>query len=529
MLNDPGWVLVDTETNGLKLPIVPIEIAAQHMEGWTPVGGAFRCLINQNTRISPEASRVNGFTREILERDGMSPEGAYDAFFEYAGNRPIASYNLAFDYDKILMPEWDGLGIEDVPPRGFCALRLTQRLLDPSPAGNCKLQTLRQYYRLPERGAHTARGDVETTADLLGTVLRPIAKQRGLDDWNAIVALTEEQWYPTRLPFGKFKGKNFRDAATDTDLMAWLEWLSMGKRAEYRAMGLWYLDHLDRPTAPSAAPVHDLTQEGSASLAIYADPEAPLLRQAIATAQERLAEVEAEYTLMRQQVAFFEGQLFLRVGELHRQRARLRLKLAYLEAMLDALPWGDEGQQDQVHEEYRAERDRTERRYDNARNDAENRKKLAEEDQERLNALFKRLVRLYHPDTQALSPEKRKSYQDLMSSINNAKDRSDLAVLEDIAHNPEKYLHEDNTPWSLNDDLAVLRRLYDDLVADILSIMEEMEELRNSAHFELSTTCHQDPRGLEDLASKQAAELRKEIAELEARIIELEDEINKYA
>jgi len=26
---------------------------------------------------------------------------------------------------------------------------LAQRLLDPVPAGNCKLQTLRQYYRLP--------------------------------------------------------------------------------------------------------------------------------------------------------------------------------------------------------------------------------------------------------------------------------------------------------------------------------------------------------------------------------------------
>ena len=46
--------------------------------------------------------------------------------------------------------------------RGVLCDALAQRLMDPVPAGNCKLQTLRQYYRLPERGAHTALGDVET-------------------------------------------------------------------------------------------------------------------------------------------------------------------------------------------------------------------------------------------------------------------------------------------------------------------------------------------------------------------------------
>jgi len=51
-------------------------------------------------------------------------------------------------------------------------MRLAQRLLDPMPAGNCKLQTLRQYDRLPERGAHTALGDVGTVADLFARLCR---------------------------------------------------------------------------------------------------------------------------------------------------------------------------------------------------------------------------------------------------------------------------------------------------------------------------------------------------------------------
>ncbi|MFN9038207.1 MAG: exonuclease, partial [Planctomyces sp.] len=104
--------------------------------------------------------------------------------------------------DKVLLPEWRRLGCQTIGSRGFCALRLAQRLLDPGPAGNCKLQTLRQYYGLPERGAHTALGDVQTVVDLLGTVLRPIAEERGLGSWDEICRFTEDTLYPSRLTFG---------------------------------------------------------------------------------------------------------------------------------------------------------------------------------------------------------------------------------------------------------------------------------------------------------------------------------------
>ena len=76
---------------------------------------------------------------------------------------------------------------------GFALCGWRNALLDPVPAGNCKLQTLRQYYRLPERGAHTALGDVQTVADLMAQVLRPIAGHRGLDTWEKLVAFAEEE------------------------------------------------------------------------------------------------------------------------------------------------------------------------------------------------------------------------------------------------------------------------------------------------------------------------------------------------
>ena len=37
-------------------------------------------LINQNTEIPSEAARVHGYTREILERDGILPDEVYGYF-----------------------------------------------------------------------------------------------------------------------------------------------------------------------------------------------------------------------------------------------------------------------------------------------------------------------------------------------------------------------------------------------------------------------------------------------------------------
>jgi DNA polymerase III epsilon subunit-like protein len=214
-MNNTAWVLIDTETTGLTAQIFVVELAAQRMRGWEPIGEPYRRLLNQNADIPPEASRVHGYTKEILERDGDPAATVYRDFSLYVGSRPIVSYNLDYDLEEVLKPEWLRLGIEPIGTSGFCALRLAQRMLDPVPAGNCKLQTLRQFYRLPERGAHTALGDVQTVSDLMANVLRPIAERRGLKSWSDIRAYTRAEWFPSRIAFGKFKGRDFRDARTD--------------------------------------------------------------------------------------------------------------------------------------------------------------------------------------------------------------------------------------------------------------------------------------------------------------------------
>ena len=139
-MNHHSWVLLDTETNGIQAPIYVVEIGAQKMKGWLPDGPPFRRLLNHNANISPEASRVNGYTREILERDGDDPLAVYRDFAAYAGGLPVVAYNLAFDWDQVLLPEWQRMGLGPIGQRGLCALELARRGLyttHPNPRVGC--------------------------------------------------------------------------------------------------------------------------------------------------------------------------------------------------------------------------------------------------------------------------------------------------------------------------------------------------------------------------------------------------------
>jgi hypothetical protein len=187
--------------------------------------------------------RVVEFAHAFASKPLANKRGALGGIISLGG--PFVSYNLEYDLEEVLKPEWARLAIEPIGVSGFCALRLAQRLLDPVPAGNCKLQTLRQFYRLPERGAHTALGDVQTVSDLVAHVLRPIAERRGLTSWSDVCAYTRAEWFPSRIAFGKFKGRDFRDARRHEPLRDWLNWLANSSNARSASMGRWYLERLN--------------------------------------------------------------------------------------------------------------------------------------------------------------------------------------------------------------------------------------------------------------------------------------------
>ena len=60
---------------------------------------------------------------------------------------------------------------------------------------------------------------------------KALAEKRGLEPWEKIVSFTKDEWFPSRLPFGKLKGRRYQEARENAELRSWLEWLAEEARA----------------------------------------------------------------------------------------------------------------------------------------------------------------------------------------------------------------------------------------------------------------------------------------------------------
>ena len=545
-MNQTKWILLDTETTGLAAPVFVVELAAQRMRGWQPDGEPFRKLLNQNQAIPPEASRVHGYTREILERDGEPPVQVYRDFAEYAGNLPLVSFNLEYDLGEVLKPEWKRLHIAPIGSQGFCALRLAQRLLDPVPAGNCKLQTLRQYYCLPERGAHTALGDVQTVADLISQVLRPIAEHRGLDTWQELVEFAAEEWYPSRIAFGKHRGRLVQEARRDAELRRWVEWLASSANPRNARMGRWYLRQLEAKEEPEAGSTVFASAEpqrktgkreavraaGFAALVIYVNPELEQLRELVAGARARLADLESDYTKEKSRVDAMQAVLFRRLREHYQKRDRLRLVVDYRKKFLDSLVRGGEEEAKQTEQDYQQAKTQADKDYEETAASVADKKELTAEEEAELTRLWKKLVKLYHPDRFANQPDKLATYEKLTAAINRAKDSGDIATLRQIAEDPHGFILRqgwESLDFSDEAELKQLRRLYETLQLEIITVLESLNRLRESPDYELCQLSEKKPGVLEELAAEKAKRLEKETAKLEEQASQLAEEIEELS
>lgn len=177
-MNEAEWVIIDTETDGLHDPIHVVEIAAQRMRGWEPVGERFRVLLNHEVPIPPAAVQLHGYNEDYLRVHGEDPVLAHTRFRDYVGGLPLVSHNLSFDWNRALFPEWQRLGLETAGQRGFCSLMLSRRVI-----GDCKsyrLDVLRTTFCPSILESHRAFADVGTLVSLFGSVFRPRLEAGGL-------------------------------------------------------------------------------------------------------------------------------------------------------------------------------------------------------------------------------------------------------------------------------------------------------------------------------------------------------------
>lgn len=534
MTDEQTWILLDTETTGFARPVFAVDIAAQKMCGWERDGEPFRRMLNHGCKISDEASRVHGYTREILERDGGLPMEVYEEFAAYAGGLPVVAYNLQYDWNQVLLLEWKRLGISQIGVPGFCALKLAQRLLDPVPAGNCKLQTLRQYYRLPENGAHTALGDVLTVVDLMQQVLRPLAEKRGLNTWEKIVGFAGDEWFPSRLSFGKFKGRIYQEAREDAELRSWLKWLSESSNEKSSKMGRWYLGQLANGCGLEDAAFLDLQiQENAdgtsiaAGLVVFQQPEMELYQRLVEAARARLADLELEYGIEKSKVDSIRSRLFGVLRAFYQERDRLRLLVRFRKAFIDCLLAEGEESAGATAGDYQREVAEEDREYDSTASALEGKRELNEDEKARLRQIFKKLVRIFHPDLHEQDPEKRMTYERLMQVINDARDRGDIELLELISKDPQAFILKQG--WaSVSLDgargLMELRSLYEHLQARILEMIETLDEVRASADYQVFGAAEEDESVIGRIVSAQREELEREIGELKAEAERIAEE-----
>ena len=502
------------------------------MRGWAPEGPSFHRLLNQNQEVPPEEVRLRGYTRDILERDGEPVGVAYAAFADYVGELPLVAWDLRYNLDEVLLPEWKRLGIDPIGTRGFYALRLARRLLDPVPAGDCKLQTLGEYYRLPQRGTPEAPGNLETVVDLIGQVLGPIAEKRGLDSWQSVCDFITREWYPARLGFGKFKGRLFRDALTDDALRDWLMALSRSPNQRNAAVGAWYLDRLVEASRREAAlPPPQVAAQGvddlgapETGIVIYTDPAIKELKHLIQTARARLAEVEAQFMNDSSHVEFIQWRLYVLLRDRYRHRDRLERLVEYRRRYVDTLLEDGDEEAEYVarsHERSQADLDED---YESLDRDADHRIEPTTDQEQDVKALWRKLVKMYHPDRHPEAPEKQERYNLLMQAINQAKDRGDLGTLHEIANDPQGFCRRRG--WGHidvedHDDVDRLTRLHEGLEAQIIALIENLNALHESPAFKMWQRVEAMPELLDEIAAEQAADLDAEIAALEAESAQL--------
>jgi DNA polymerase-3 subunit epsilon len=372
--------------------------------------------------------------------------------------------------------------------------------------------------------------------------LRPIAEHRGLDTWEKLTSFAAEEWYPSRIAFGKHKGRLIQEARKDAELRRWLNWLAGSSNSRNAKMGRWYLRQLEKGLPADATVFATAGSDGiqakvafstgQAALVIYLNPELETLRQLVSGARTRLAKLEVDYARDKSRVKALQAALFQRLREYYQKRDRLRLILDYRKKYLDSLMHDGEEDAKQAEVNYEKAKAQTDKDYDETAATVAEKQKLTAEDEAELNQLWRKLVKLYHPDRFAHEPDKLATYGKLTAAINRAKEAGDIKTLHEIAEDPAGFiLRQGWTGLDFSDEieLAELRRLHETLQLEIITVIESVEQLRESAEYELCDIVERKPSVLDEVAAEQSKLLEKESAELQQQAESLANEIKELS
>ena len=196
-------VIFDTETTGVDpLRDDVVQLAAVVLDEHGNTVQTFNRLCNPGREIPPEATAVHGIddTDVMLAGSSRAVINAWWRTLLYTVKDPVlVGHNvLTFDIPLIRKHvEWEPFPVIDTYQ---AAIRLE---IDPP---SHRLADLHAGYRFESQKAHDALGDCLMVRDLLLTYLKHMGMTAGqFAAWLARPALLET------MPFGKWKGKRFRE------------------------------------------------------------------------------------------------------------------------------------------------------------------------------------------------------------------------------------------------------------------------------------------------------------------------------
>ena len=245
-----------------------------------------------------------------------------------------------------------------------------------------------------------------------------------------------------------------------------------------------------------------------------------------------MAELEVDYTKEKSRVDATQAILFRQLREHYQKRDRLRLIVDYRKKFLDSLVRGGDEEAKQAETHYEQAKTQSDKDYEETAATVDRQNPLTADEEAELARLWRKLVKLYHPDRFAHEPDKLETYAKLTAAINRAKDSGDIATLREIAEDPHGYILRQG--WASLDfsdaaELHQLRRLYETLQLEIITVIESLGRLRESPDYELCQISERKPGVLDELAAERVKQLEKESAELETQAAKLAEEIKELS
>ena len=171
-INSVDLCVVDLETTGFRKTDRVIEIAVRRMRLDGTVVSEYETLVNPG-RSATDSTHVHGISDRHLVDAPVFAEVAGD-LANVLNDSVLIAHNASFDM-RFIAQEFGGLGDEMPPWPALCTMRLSP--LRGGPRRPTLADCHGHFGRSGQQQPHRALGDVRTTADVIASMLSPIAER----------------------------------------------------------------------------------------------------------------------------------------------------------------------------------------------------------------------------------------------------------------------------------------------------------------------------------------------------------------